>query len=153
MFSFEALSRSPRTAFACLKGFETSEGAARRQPWWLLIGRSTKFLLGELHQVFTGSPINSIRHFCDRPRTPYNCQFGKIVPPWVCQSLGDALGLELWLFLCLMLAVICRILDISKYMRVYELYGCIWRYVKVCIYRYIKVYKGIWRYMQIYGIY
>ena len=46
----------------------------------------------------------------------------------LCQilTLGDALGLELRSFLGLMLAFIFRILDILKYMKVYE---GIWAYL------------------------
>ena len=55
--------------------------------------------------------------------------------------LGDALGFQLWLFLYLMLNVIFLILDILKYMKVYE---GIWRLFKVYggYLRYMKVYEG-----------
>ena len=73
---------------------------------------------------------------------------------------GKGLGAEIWPFLTFMLALVFLIMDISRYMEVYEgtwrymeVYEGIWEYVEVHveIWRYIKEYGGIWKYMVVYG--
>ena len=54
----------------------------------------------------------------------------------------DALGPELWLFLSLMSALIFVILDIFKYMRVYE-----------GIWLLFEVYEGTWKYKKVHNVY
>ena len=63
-------------------------------------------------------------------------------------TLGDALGPELWLYLCFVLALIILIFNISMYVGIYK---CISSYLDVygSIWRYMEVYWSIWRYVRI----